>query len=87
MAGFKGITEGGGNWNTIYGEDSEPLHTQSVVFLPLRERKNDERETKSLLAQGTADEISRLPGHPLRETESFRNNVPEAKARCCKPVT
>ena len=44
------------NWNTIYGEDSEPIRAESVAFLSPRERENGEQEAKSLLALGGADE-------------------------------
>jgi hypothetical protein len=45
-----------GDWTTNFGEYGAPVRTQSVGFLSPAERENGEKESKALLALGSAEE-------------------------------
>ena len=66
------------NWSTIYGEDSEPVRAESVTILSPRERDSGEREAKSLLAMGGANEYLGSQVIAYARTHPSDPDVPEA---------
>ncbi len=67
-----------GDWTTVYGEDNEPIHTESVAFLSPRERESGEQETKSLLTLGSADEYLGSQVVAYAQAHPSDPDVPEA---------